>query len=130
LCKCFEKKIFTKVKLGKNFDVEEYGKRYYNSTGMVLQWYYNGITMVLVSMPEILGEWKSEFWQNFTYEKFENFEIGKGDLRKMKSGWRKNRKNLYFFLPKDLHMSIFFCNFAPKFVSSKRGFPWKGKKSK
>ena len=118
------------MKLGKNFDVEEYGKRYYNSTGMVLQWYYNGITMVLVSMPEILGEWKSEFWQNFTYEKFENFEIGKGDLRKMKSGWRKNRKNLYFFLPKDLHMSIFFCNFAPKFVSSKRGFPWKGKKSK
>jgi len=57
------------VKLGKNFSVEEYGELYYNNTGMILQWYYNGITMVLVSMLEICGCWKVKFPENFLTRK-------------------------------------------------------------
>jgi len=61
----FLEKFFTKVKFCWNSVGEEYEERNYNGTGMVLQRYYNGITMLLVGMLEKREDWRLEFSGNF-----------------------------------------------------------------
>ena len=61
-----------------------------NVIRMVLQWYYNGITIVLLYMLVNNEGWKSEFWQNSTYE-----NLVFGTTRRMV--WVQKEKKYKFF---------------------------------